>query len=389
MNYKLLLVDDDENLLNSFQRLLSKHLNVDVAGDGKAGLEKIRNEGPYAMVISDYKMPGMNGVEFLAEVAKVEPDTVRILLTAYANLDVALEAVNKGHIFRLLTKPCPKPVLGEVIKAGMRQYQLVKSEKELLEQTVTGSMKLLGELMNMLHSAAYERINRIQPLLRTVAKDLGDKSLWATESAAVLSQLGYVLLPEEVRRKAESGRDLKHKEREMFNQYPETSGKLIAHIPRLEDVAQIALYVEKHYDGSGVPEDDVKGGSIPLGARIMKALLDYDRNLDELRERGSLKDEAKTGVVEKMQGDRRYDPAVLESLLNALEKEKPYRVRTVSPDELEVNMILAEDLYIERKGKKTKIMARGHEINHMGLEYMQNYAKFLNLKKKIKVIEIT
>ncbi|WP_029895919.1 HD domain-containing phosphohydrolase [Desulfohalovibrio reitneri] len=388
MEYKLLLVDDDENLLRSFKRVLSRRLLVDTATDGKTGLEKVRTGGPYAVVISDYKMPGMDGVEFLAEVGRVSPDTVRVLLTAYANLQVAVDAVNTGNIFRLLTKPCPKETLAEVIKAGLRQYQLLRSEKDLLEQTVAGAMKLMGEMMHMLNAEASERIGRILPLLRFVGKDLGDRSVWATESAAILSQLGYVLLPEEVRERVEWGKDLKSGDRELYKQYPEVSGKLISHIPRLENVAQIARYAEKNYDGSGIPEDGVAGDSIPLGSRIVKTLMDYDRALSETAEPAKTGDRERAAVVEKMRGDPRYDPKVLESLQAALDEEKPYRIREVPLSDLKVGMILGEDLYSERKGQKTKIMAQGHEINAMGLEYIQSYAGYLNLKNTIRIIEI-
>lgn len=389
MDYKLLLVDDDTNLLRSFQRLLIRRLKVDVAESGAQGLEKVKNNGPYAMVISDYKMPGMNGVEFLTEVGRIEPDTVRILLTAHANLDVALDAVNKGQIFRLLTKPCSKQTLGEVIKAGFRQYQLTKSEKELLEKTVAGSMKLLGDLMNMLKADAYERVGRIQPLLKVLAEKLGDESLWATESAAVLSQLGYALLPDEIRQKAGAEEPLTKDEQELFDQYPEMSEKLIANIPRLEPVARIARYVEKRFDGTGPPEDGVGANDIPLGARIIKALFDFDRNIIRAKGQETPTDSEKLAVAQKMAGHRHYDPRVVEALAGALEKELPYKVRTVPLSELKVNMILAEDLYLERKGKKTKFMAKGHEISAMGLEYMQNYASYLNLERTIKVLEIT
>jgi response regulator RpfG family c-di-GMP phosphodiesterase len=389
MDYRLLLVDDDRNLLNSFQRLLIRRLKVDTAESGAQGLEKVKKNGPYAMVISDYKMPGMNGVEFLTEVGKIEPDTVRILLTAHANLDVALDAVNKGQIFRLLTKPCSKPVLGEVIKAGFRQYQLTKSEKELLEKTVAGSMKLLGDLMNMLKADAYERVGRIQPLIKTLAEKLGDESLWATESAAVLSQLGYALLPDEIREKVEAEEPLNVNEQRLFDQYPVISEKLIANIPRLEPVAQIARYVEKRFDGSGPPDDDVGAGDIPLGARVIKTLFDFDRNSMQSKGQETPSDSEMLAMAQKMAGHRHYDPKVVEALVGALEKELPYKVHSVPLSELQVNMILAEDLYLERKGKKTKFMAKGHEINAMGLEYMQNYASYLNLERTIKVLEIT
>ncbi len=116
---KVLMVDDEPSILEGFARELREEVALDTATSGAAGLEAVDQSGPYAVIISDFKMPQMNGIEFLAEVKCKAPDTVRMMLTGYADLQIAIEAVNKGHIFRLLTKPCTTEDLLNAIRAGL------------------------------------------------------------------------------------------------------------------------------------------------------------------------------------------------------------------------------------------------------------------------------
>lgn len=131
---RVLFVDDEQSILDGYQRLLRKEFNVSVAQGGELGLATIRGNGPFAVVISDMRMPGMNGADFLAKARELSPDSVRMLLTGYADLNEAIDAVNKGHIFRYLNKPCEKEMLEEAINSGLVQYHAVAAEKELIKR---------------------------------------------------------------------------------------------------------------------------------------------------------------------------------------------------------------------------------------------------------------
>ena len=131
MGEKILFVDDESPVLEGYQRLLHREFAVNTALGGHQGLAAIRANGPFAVIVSDMRMPEMNGIEFLAQVRQTAPDSVRMLLTGHAELDAAIEAVNKGNIFRFLTKPCNKPVLVDAIQSGLDQYRAAKSQREL------------------------------------------------------------------------------------------------------------------------------------------------------------------------------------------------------------------------------------------------------------------
>src|SRR5450631_4101005 len=117
MTEKILFVDDEPAVLEGYKRLLGRELAIDTAIGGESGLAAIADSGPYAVVISDMRMPGMNGAQFLAKVREVAPTAVRLALTGYVDIDTAMSAVNEGNIFRFLTKPCSKENLSRAIEA--------------------------------------------------------------------------------------------------------------------------------------------------------------------------------------------------------------------------------------------------------------------------------
>lgn len=122
MNHKVLFVDDDIHVLQAFKRQLRKQFRIDTAESPAEGLSIVEKNGPYAVVVSDLRMPGMGGNQFLTRVKKIAPATVRIMLTGHADLNVAMGAINDGNIFRLLTKPCPSDIIAESIKSGIELY---------------------------------------------------------------------------------------------------------------------------------------------------------------------------------------------------------------------------------------------------------------------------
>lgn len=134
MDEKILFVDDEANALAGYERTLHREFFVSTATGGQQGLAAIETNGPFAVVVSDMCMSGMNGAEFLAQVRLKSPDTVRMLLTGYSDLYAAIRAVNEGKIFGYLTTPCEKQALVEAIKNCIEQYRTRSNEKALLKK---------------------------------------------------------------------------------------------------------------------------------------------------------------------------------------------------------------------------------------------------------------
>jgi DNA-binding NtrC family response regulator len=122
MAHRVLFVDDDPYILAAFKRQLRKQFHIDTAESPEKGLTALRESGPYAVIVSDLRMPGMDGNEFLYRAREMTPDSVRILLTGHADLQAAMHAINSGNVFRLLTKPCPTDVLVDALTRGVEKH---------------------------------------------------------------------------------------------------------------------------------------------------------------------------------------------------------------------------------------------------------------------------
>lgn len=158
---KVLFVDDEALLLEGIKRQLRRELDITLATSGVAGLDILKNDGPFAVVVSDFNMPGMDGIGFLQKVHEYYPDTVLIMLTGRAELDVAINALHHAHISRFLSKPCPKEVLLETISDSMEQYRLRISE-QLLQDRLKQTNQQLADLNNHLEQLVLQKTHALQ-----------------------------------------------------------------------------------------------------------------------------------------------------------------------------------------------------------------------------------
>jgi response regulator RpfG family c-di-GMP phosphodiesterase len=375
MTEKVLVVDDEINILDGIRRHLRKRFLIETALGSKEGLAALAKNGPYAVILSDLRMPDMDGIQFLTCVKEKSPDTVRMMLTGNADLGDTIHAVNQGNVFRFFSKPCPVDVLERGIEQGLRQYRLVTAERELLQKTLKGSIKVLTEILSLINPEAFGRSSRIKRTVKELASRMGVSELWQFEMAAMLSQVGWVILPEEALGKLYRGQAITDEESQLFRQHPMIASNLLSNIPRMEGVAEIILYQEKHFDGSGDPVDDRQGKTIPLGARILKAALDFD----VLEVNGTPSHQALRGLKDR-QGW--YDPAVLQAMEAFLGGESRRTVKELSLRELTSNMILAEDIYT-MKGQL--LISKGQEVNAVLINRLMNFAKTTGIREPIHV----
>lgn len=170
---KILIVDDDEKMLDAYRRHLKKSFDVDVAKDGDLAMTLVGRNGPFAVIISDFRMPGMDGIEFLSRVREAAADSVRMMLTGYADLDIVMEAVNEGYIFRFLTKPCKPEDLRAALEAGVRQYQLIQKERELAESRRIQSV--LQQAKDRLKEIVEERTRELMASNQRLQQEVEEK----------------------------------------------------------------------------------------------------------------------------------------------------------------------------------------------------------------------
>jgi response regulator RpfG family c-di-GMP phosphodiesterase len=279
----ILLVDDEVKVLNSLSRSLGEEgfADIKIAPSGQEALEIVKNTRDLALIVSDYHMPGMNGTELLEQVSRISPDVSRILLTGVADLEMALDAVNRGHIFRFLLKPCNAETLVAAVQDGLRQNELINAERELLSKTLSGSIKVMIDILAVLSPGLFAQAGRLRDLARGLVGALHlEEKAWEIELAALLSQIGAVTIPRNIINRWQRGELLEDPETRMIRSIPQTGKLLIKNIPRLENIAEAVGYQSCIYKGQSTL-DAPTSEKIPLIARILKVIVDYDRLLEK------------------------------------------------------------------------------------------------------------
>jgi response regulator RpfG family c-di-GMP phosphodiesterase len=348
----ILFVDDDANALAGFQRSLHTQFTIDVAQGAPRGLQTLTTRGPFSVVISDMRMPMMNGIQFLQRAREIAPDTVRVMLTGNADLPTAIDAVNEGSIFQFLCKPIPPVQLAKAITAAAEHHALICSERDLREKTLRGSVKVLTEVLSLVNPPAFGRAMRMADIVRTLAAVVAPRDAWQFELAALLSQLGCVTLPPALLEAVGSAVPLGIDDRRRYEAHPGVARDLIVNIPRLGDVAEmIARQHESH--GAGVPETP-PADTVTLGARLLRIAFD----LDALVSTGLTEDDAVSRLEAKQD---EYDPRLLLVLSRKQEpppdlSRQPVRIPLA---DVQVGMEVLEDI---RTGTGLLLINRGTTV---------------------------
>lgn len=267
---KVLCVDDEPMVLEGLTLHLGRRYEVFTATSGELGLATLEEHPDCAVVLSDMRMPGMDGATFLAEARHRVPDATRMLLTGQTDMSGAAAVVNRGQVFRFLTKPCPAPELIEAFAAAIEHHHLVTAERVLLRETLFGSIHALSELMAVLAPDSVGRASRVQRLVTEVARRLGWEERWQVELAAMLSQAARTTLPAALLAKRGRGEALDDAERQVFDEAPLVAARLVGHVPRIDEVRQILLALRSPKAGLVAMPPAVK-----RGVELLRAVEDY------------------------------------------------------------------------------------------------------------------
>jgi len=375
MNEKILLVDDEPNILTAYSRTLRRQFTLSTATCGAEALKIMASDGPFAVIVSDMRMPEMNGLQLLTTVKEKHPETVRVMLTGNADQQTAIDAVNHGDVFRFLNKPCPPEPMANTLNLAIKQHQLITAEKDLLENTLKGSIEALSEILQLTNPEVFGRTTKIKTLMKACAEAMKLDDIWALETIAMLCQLGYVALPCDLVSKATNPSTLSKEESNQFYQHSRLASDLIGKIPRMEDIARSIRYQNNHFDGSGPALDNLKGKDLPIGARLLKAILDFDTF-----ETGGL--DAALALAKLQSNANIYDPDVLTAFANTIAVSSEKQVKEVSVTALNPGMALAQDIHT-RNGML--LACKGQPITTSLSERLTNFWRNGNISEKINV----
>jgi response regulator RpfG family c-di-GMP phosphodiesterase len=361
---QILCVDDEPDILEGLALHLRRAYDLLTATSGAAGLELLKANPGCAVIISDMRMPKMDGATFLTQSRLLAPDSVRILLTGQTDINAAIAAINEGRIFRFLTKPCSTVVLRGAVEAAIEQHRLITDQKVLLQRTLHGSIEALANVLALTNPVSFGRAARIRRQVTALAERIELAERWPVEVAATLSQLGYLTLPVETAERVQRGEPLSDHERTMVDGVPQVTEQLLAHIPRLEAVRSILALAgqPQRWADAG---DDVVRQSATRSAQILRLAIEFD-----VLETGG---EAAETAIEILRGrGTPYAPEMLEALahLHRAAAVAAYELRELAVSALRVGMVIAADVYF---ANGLLLVARGYEVTAGFLARAGNY----------------
>jgi CheY-like chemotaxis protein len=375
MDEAVLFVDDEPHLLEAIARSLRNRFQIHTANSGEEGLRLLQSSGPFAVVVSDMRMPGMSGAQFLAQARDTCPDTVRIILSGQSDLADTVAAVNDANIFRFLCKPCTTQRLLAAVSMGVEQHQLITAEKVLLEQTLSGAVGVLVEMLSMVTPAAYARALRLQHYVVALAAGLQLPQRWEWPLAALVSQIGCVSLPKDTLSKVEAGQPLTEEEQTLYRSHPQLAARLLQSVPRLEDVAaMVAAQNMGPIELAGV-EDARQWGVRTAGMLMLRSVGEFDRHVS----RG-------LGAKSAAEAVRAWDATLPRLLIDAMTRlpvgGREQMMKSVRLADLAPGMFLDEPL-VTCKG--ACLVPAGHEVTPNLLVRLRSIATGVPLNEPFRV----
>jgi FixJ family two-component response regulator len=356
----VLFVDDEPAILATFvrqfryaalrrERAALPPFDVRTALGAEAAFEVLREPGNVAVIVADLRMPGMDGVRFLEEARGLAPDAVRMMLTGQADMTTAVDAINRGAIFRFLTKPCEHQALAAAVDAALEQHRLVRAERQLLDQTLAGAIQVLTEVLALVNPSAASRALRIRRIVTHVVRRLEIPAAWEFEVAALLSQLGHLAMGLDA---PDGGRVTSLDAHLRLQAHPAAACDLLSSIPRLEGVSAIVGAQQDAPDPHDVRLPLPERPRVRLGGQLLCVAAAFDARLCT----GLSSDEALDRLRLK---PSQYDPVIVEALTDLELPAVAYIPRRVPIGELRSGMLLDQDV---RNESGLLLIAKGAEV---------------------------
>ena len=317
--YKILLVDDEEDNLMLLYRTLRGKYELERTTSPLQAVELLKNNF-YHMIISDHKMPDMDGVELLQFVNTHHPDTVKILLTAYSDASILIDAINSAKIYRYIKKPFIPDELCMIVEAGLEYFQLKKDNENLLndlKELFSGTIKAIIEALDAKDSFTSGRSRRVTYYSLKMAEKLGlsKADMGKLELAGLLHDIGMIGVTDSILYKIEK---LTPDEYEEIKKHVNYGVKILEDIKQLSGVVNIIKHHHEHYSGNGYP-DGLSGEDIPLESRIIAIADAFDGMVSNRAYRNALTPQEAFQNIEENR-NMQFDPNLIPYFKQILEE---------------------------------------------------------------------
>jgi CheY-like chemotaxis protein len=338
----VLVVDDDVAVLGAIGAVLRGKVDATLESSSTRARALLETRHDFAVVLSDLRMPQVDGLSLLRTARQESPRSVRMLISGAAELADTIEAVNECQVFRMLLKPFDMNALIDAVLAGCEQHRLASAERVLLEDTLQGSVQALAELFLLVQPAGFGRAMRLRRHVSDLARRIGVAPRWDIEIAALVSQIGSVTMSAETLDRWYHGRPLSGDEAREVERLPETAQSLIANIPRLEGVQEILRL-------QNAPPTPL----VPPGARMLAIARDFDGFIAQ----GLTADEALDVMASKR---ARYDAEYLAAFRGLRGSAAPsVEIREMRLSDVGESMVVASDIH---SPDGVLLVARGQRV---------------------------
>ena len=376
----LLCVGHDSQSISYYERLLSKHLAFRCAADAEDALDILRTEHSHKLLLMDMRTAKAKRGAFLLESTIASPHLMKIILVDLDEEDDAIRLLNEGKIARIIHRQTPSELLVETLQSCFSEQEQRAKDRELLEGTLNGSVRLLSEVLKGADPMAFSRGQILREYACQFFRCLNQCEVpWDIELASMLLSIGYVTIPPNILYRARAGLELTDPEESLLTGAPQAGSQLLSCIPRLESVAEIVLYQNKNFDGTGFPCDDVAGEKIPFGARLFRVLTSLMR--------WEAAGVGRAAAYSKLEEEpHEYDPAILsacKSRLRFATQGKHERVtQVISLEELSVLDVLSKPLPTQTG---LLVAPEGTVVSKLTLHKIRNFAKLNMMRSEVSV----
>lgn len=315
--HTILAVDDEQNNLALIQRTLRHDYNILLASNGEEALEIVRNYGDeISLIVSDQKMPIMEGTEFFKLITGKYPDIVKVLLTGHSNLDILVDAINECHLFQYIMKPFEPEQLCTIVETGIKRYERCTSKPQVLKdlsELFYKTIKSIAFALDAKDKYTHGHSMRVTLYSLALAKllDLPDSLLEEIETAGLLHDIGKIAIPEKILLKPGK---LTAEEYDIIKTHPELGEKLVVSIEKLKLVSNWLKSHHERYDGTGYP-DGLAGEHIPVSSRIIAIADTYDAMTSSRAYREALSHDVAIEEIRRCSGSQ-FDPKLAELFIS-------------------------------------------------------------------------